>query len=484
MLRIRLLILLSACCVVSSGAWADILGYVDCSSHPEETPVFSKPRQSGPVAVIPCGERFTVLLKGFIFSRVETKDGKIGYVLTNVIGLVPDGDAPSLSGNPQVATSSTTPAPADPPRPAVANAAAVAPAPAQPGPLPVTTSPAANTSNAPANPTSVDPSGAAPSRTRNSQVDAVSTTPTPVDASRPAVVSTAVTAPDPEQPGPLSVIPPPAANTSNAPANPTSVDPSGAAPSRTRDSQVDTVSVTPTPVDASRPAVVSAAVTAPDPAQPGPLSLAPPPAANTSNAPAPAPEPTPAHTEASQPQPEAARPEPRPVRAASVQSSWERPLPSARPTSRLELYSGYSYVPNNLNGVMGSFGYNLKPWLQIAGDSSYNIVTTSGVRNVLYANHYGGRFYYRHRGWGFTPFVEGLVGGSRLDTSGGGVKTSTNCLSYKAGGGIDIRVSRHWEIRAVNVDYYHSAFGTNAAQNNNYWASAGVVLRLFGSAGE
>jgi hypothetical protein len=296
-------------------------------------------------------------------------------------------------------------------------------------------------------------------------------------------VSAAVTAPDPQQPGSLSLTPPPAANTSNAPANPTSVDPSGAAaPSRTGNSQVDTGSATPTPVDASRPAVVSAAVTAPDPEQPGPLSLTPPPAANTSNAPVPAPEPTPARTEASQPQPEAAQPKAGPVRDASVLSSWERPLPSARPNSRLELYSGYSYVPNNLNGVMGSFGYNVKPWLQIAGDSSYDIVTMSGVKNVLYANHYGGRFYYRHRGWGFTPFVEGLVGRSRLDTSGGGVKTSTNCLSYKAGGGIDIRVSRHWEIRAVNVDYYHSAFGTNAAQNNNYWASAGVVLRLFGSA--
>jgi hypothetical protein len=318
------------------------LGYVDCSSHPEETPVFSKPRQSGSVAVTPCGERFTVLLKGFIFSRVETKDGKIGYVLTNVISLVADGAAPSRTGNSQVAT--------------------------------------------------------------------VLASPTPVDASRPAVVSAAVTAPAPEQPGPLSLTPPPAANTSNAP------------------------------------------------------------------------EPTPAHTEASQPQPEAARPEPRPVRGASVHSSWERPLPSARHNSRLELYSGYSYASNNLNGVMGSFGYNVKPWLQIAGDSSYDIVTMNGVKNVLYANHYGGRFYYRHRGWGFTPFVEGLVGGSRLDTSGGGVKTSSNGLSYKAGGGIDIRVSRHWEIRAVNVDYYHSAFGTNAAQNNNYWASAGVVLRLFGSA--
>ena len=414
MLRIRLLILLSACCVISSAGWADNLGYVDCSGHPEDTPVFSKPRQSSSVAVIPCGERFTVLLNGFIFSRVETKAGKIGYVYTNVVSLVADGDAPSLSGNPQVASASTTPAPADPARPAAANAATVAPAPAHPGPL--------------------------------------------------------------------SLIPPPAANTSDAPANLASVDSSGAAPSRTGNSQVATASATPTPVDAPRPAIVSGAVTAPDPEQPGPLSLAPPPAASRSDAPAPALEPTPAYTEASQLQPETAQPEPRPVRDASAQSSWERPLPSARQSSRLELYSGYSYVSNNLNGVMGSFGYNVKPWLQIAGDSSYDIVTMSGVKNVLYSNHYGGRFYYRHRGWGFTPFVEGLVGGSRLDTSGGGVKTSTNCLSYKAGGGIDIRVSGHWEIRVVNVDYYHTGFGTNAAQNSNYSASAGVVLRLFGSA--
>lgn len=411
MLRIRLLILLSAC-GISSAAWADNLGYVACSSHPEETSVFSKPRQTSSVAVIPCGERFTVLLKGFIFSRVETKDGKIGYVLTNVISVVADGDAPSPPGNPQVATASTAPAPADP-RPAAANTASVAPAAAPPGLLPTTTPPATDTSHAPPDLAGVDPSEAALSRNGNSQVAKVTT---------------------------------------------------------------------PTAVDASRPAVVSAAVIAPDPDQPGPLSLDPPPVANTSDAPAPALEPTPAHTEASQPQPEAIQPEPKPVRNASVQSSWERPLPSAHQNSRLELYSGYSYVSNSLNGAMGSFGYNVKPWLQIAGDSSYDIVTMSGVKNVLYANHYGGRFYYRRRGWGFTPFVEGLVGASRLDTSGGGVKTSTSCLSYKAGGGIDIRVSRHWEIRVVNVDYYHTGFSTNAAQNNNYSASAGVVLRLFGSA--
>jgi hypothetical protein len=412
MLRIRLLILLSACCVISSGTWADNLGYIDCSSHPEETQVFSKPRLAGSVAVIPCGERFTVLLNGFIFSRVETKDGKIGYVLTNVISVVGDGDAPPPSGNVQVATVSAAHVSVEPARPAAANAAPVAPAPA----------------------------------------------------------------------GVLSTTAPAAASTSDTPANLASVEPSGAGVSQTGSSQVATVPATPTPVDTSRPAVVSAAVMAPEPEQPGPLPLIAAPAAKTSDAAALTPEPTAAHTEASQPQPEAAQPEPRPIRNASVQSSWERPLPSARASSRLELYSGYSYVSNSLNGVMGSFGYNVKPWLQIAGDSSYDVVTMSGVKNVLYANHYGGRFYYRHRGWGFTPFVEGLVGGSRLDANGGGVKTSSNCLSYKAGGGIDIRVSRRWEIRAVNVDYYHTAFGANAAQNNNnYWASAGVVLRLFGA---
>jgi hypothetical protein len=31
----------------------------------------------------------------------------------------------------------------------------------------------------------------------------------------------------------------------------------------------------------------------------------------------------------------------------------------------------------------------------------------------------------------------------------------------------------------VYVDYYRTSFGTNLYQNN-YWASAGIVLRLFG----
>lgn len=166
-------------------------------------------------------------------------------------------------------------------------------------------------------------------------------------------------------------------------------------------------------------------------------------------------------------------------------------MPAGRQKFLMELFGGYSFArftsagtSTNLNGAMGSFGYNFKPWLQIIGDTTYNFVTVSGVKTILYGNHFGGRFYYRRGSrWNLTPFVEGLVGGSRLDTkvSGvGGYSTSTNCISYKVGGGLDYHASRRWKIRIINVDYYRTTFGTGTAQNN-YWASAGVVLRLFGT---
>jgi hypothetical protein len=136
---------------------------------------------------------------------------------------------------------------------------------------------------------------------------------------------------------------------------------------------------------------------------------------------------------------------------------------------------------------MGAFGWNVKPWLQIVGDSSYNVVTISGTKNVLYGNHFGPRYVHRGRNrWGLTPFVEALIGGSRSDTSVAGssaYNTSANCISYKAGGGVDIHPSRHIDIRLFDVDYYRTAFGTNLHQNN-YWASTGIVIRLFGGGSE
>src|SRR5258708_23059724 len=86
MLRKRMLIGLGGCCLASGAAWAGGVAYVDCASHPETTLVFGKPRRTPEtVAAINCGERFTILQYGFIFSRVQTKDGQVGYVYSNLI---------------------------------------------------------------------------------------------------------------------------------------------------------------------------------------------------------------------------------------------------------------------------------------------------------------------------------------------------------------------------------------------------------------
>src|SRR5690349_16742137 len=86
MLRNRFLILLTASLLATCAAMADNLGYVDCRNHPEETQVFPKPRRTpDQVASLSCGDTFTILQNGFIFSRIQTLDGKVGYVYSNVI---------------------------------------------------------------------------------------------------------------------------------------------------------------------------------------------------------------------------------------------------------------------------------------------------------------------------------------------------------------------------------------------------------------
>lgn len=450
MARLRLLILLAGCFLIASAAWADDVGYVDCTAHPDATQVFSKARQTPDVvATVACGERFTVLVYGFVFSRVSTRDGKIGYIYSSVITIDHSPNAAAQASARSSAAAAPAPAPAAPSSPVVtAPAAAVS----QPAPQP---SPAVQTAPAP-----------------------VTTQAVPAPAPAPAQPGSAFPTPPP-----MKVTP---SDSASAPAQPAPAPATRTAEPSAADSQ---------PAAASQPSA---------PAQPGPLFPTPPPPtpAAPDSQPATAaeqPQPTPAAS-ASQPQPEAAQPEAAqpaeaPVREANVRSTWERPVPGGRrQTYLLDLFSGYSFArfvsagtATNLNGAMGSFGYNLKPWLQIVGDTSYNFVTVSGAKSVIFGNHFGPRYYYRnHFRWNVTPFVEGLVGGSRLDVTVAGAKASQNCISYKAGGGIDVRVGQRWEVRLIDVDYYRTSFGAGgySASQNSYWASAGIVLRLFGTPGE
>jgi hypothetical protein len=436
MLRTRFLILLGVTFLTASAAWADEVGYLDCSNHSEGTQVFGKPRKTPEVvAALPCGERFTILVYGFYFSRIQTKDGQIGYIYSSLIAVDRGATVVQQTPTMQMAAEKTKipstralgakPSSSAPSRPQ--------PATAQPAPAP-----------APEIPSPALPSSASASSGSLRNVPEASATVTPPDA--PAPVEPAVAQP---QLAPAEPVPAPLPEIA-------SPEPTSSAPA--------------TPASAAEPESAATAAQ-PDPPTPAPAQ----------------PQPAPA-------QPDPAQPAPPAIRPGATHDTWEKPLPSVRRSPLVELYGGFAFArlasggsSTNFNGALGSFGWNLKPWLQIVGDTSYSFVTISGAKNVLYGNHYGPRYYYRARNrWNVTPFAEALVGGSRSDTivsGSGGYTTSQNSISFKVGGGIDFRPSRRWEIRLFDVDYYRTSFGTNAHQNN-YWVSTGIVLRLFGGRSE
>jgi hypothetical protein len=155
-----------------------------------------------------------------------------------------------------------------------------------------------------------------------------------------------------------------------------------------------------------------------------------------------------------------------------------------------EMFGGFSYArlndggtTTNTKGIVGSFAWNAKPWLQIVADTSYNVSSYNGVNVTLYGNHYGVRVFHRERNkWRASPFAEVLVGGSHVNNtvSGpGGLQYTDLGFSMKAGGGVDFNLTPHFAVRVFDADYYRtSLFG---AHQNNIWLTTGFVIRLGGA---
>lgn len=147
---------------------------------------------------------------------------------------------------------------------------------------------------------------------------------------------------------------------------------------------------------------------------------------------------------------------------------------------KFELYGGYDYVRFNINanvvgqppsqtfngnGGGGEFMFNVNKWVGVLGDAGGYWATNSTTAGAAIPYLFGPRLSFRHGA--IKPFAQVLLGG--VATSSGIEQSGwQNHFSMTAGGGIDVRVSRHFSIRPVQAEYFMTKIpdGLNNRQNN------------------
>jgi outer membrane immunogenic protein len=137
----------------------------------------------------------------------------------------------------------------------------------------------------------------------------------------------------------------------------------------------------------------------------------------------------------------------------------------------------------NGGGISGS--WNVRgPWSVVADFSSQTATGAPTVGSSLtLTSGLGGARYelprlsrnWLHGAHRVQPFAQILVGVSHAGGGAAGLGDGTNRFAVRAGGGVDVPVSRHFSVRG-QVDYFATTFAnaTNDHQNN-LLIGAGVV---------
>jgi peptidoglycan-associated lipoprotein len=161
----------------------------------------------------------------------------------------------------------------------------------------------------------------------------------------------------------------------------------------------------------------------------------------------------------------------------------------------LEVSFAYSYLRSNANpGQCGCFNMNggnaeaaLHLYRGVSAVADFTGENTASVNHggrglSLISFTAGPRFSFSfHRN--FAPFAQGLFGAahgfnSYFPVTAGPTGTATG-FAMIAGGGFDVRIARHIDLRPIEADYFLTKLpnGVNGTQNN-LRLSAGVVLRI------
>lgn len=191
------------------------------------------------------------------------------------------------------------------------------------------------------------------------------------------------------------------------------------------------------------------------------------------------------------------------IAASLLLASFATPLAiaQARPTGadwtppRLTVSVGYAKVRSNAppsacncfgaDGGYASAAYSLFfPWLRIAGEvtgSHANNISTLGQNLTLMTFTAGPQIVVPFGR--FEVFGHGLFGGAHGSDSyfpsGNTFNTSATSFAISTGGGLDIGLTRHFGVRAAQVEYLRTSFPNNSNNEQNHTVfSAGLLMRF------
>ena len=161
----------------------------------------------------------------------------------------------------------------------------------------------------------------------------------------------------------------------------------------------------------------------------------------------------------------------------------------------MEFGVDYNYIRTNAPpGGCGCFSMEGgDTWLAFNFAKSFaavaqgGVATASGIGGIganltLVTYEFGPRYSLRLSNR-IVPFGQALFGGvhasGSLAPGTPGIAGSPNVFALSAGGGLDIRLNRHFAVRAAEVDYFLTRFDNGANnQQNNLRLAAGVIVRF------
>src|SRR5260370_10852389 len=141
-----------------------------------------------------------------------------------------------------------------------------------------------------------------------------------------------------------------------------------------------------------------------------------------------------------------------------------------QPAPKWEIFAGYSWADPNTKisgvplrtypvgvGLAGTYDFN--KWLGLTldyGGHSNNVTSGSRIPSTLNTVMAGPKLTFR--GEHFSPFIDALVGYSRLAPDH---FTAANRFGFQGGVGIDMNLTKHWALRLIQADFItaHHRFG-------------------------